>query len=86
MMQDERDELIGLLKQIRDNQEKQLAQQREMVDLYRRQYERAEKLQERAESLQDRSAGMIATARKVMFIVLPIIILLIVYLSFLLFR
>jgi hypothetical protein len=78
----ERDELARiatLLEQIRDNQVEQL-------QLIRRQAERAERIQNRAEELQAKSAGIMTTARRSLAVVLPVVILLIVYLSWLIFR
>ena len=82
-----------MLEQIRDNQATQLARQAEALELqkeqfavYRRQAERAEKLQDRAEELQTRGMGIMKTARRSIAVVLPIVILLIVYLSWLIFR
>jgi len=70
---------VELLEQIRDNQATQL-------ELVRRQFERAERLQDRAEELQARGMGIMKTARRSIAIVLPVVILLIIYLSWLLFR
>ena len=52
----------------------------------RRQSERAEKIQDRAEELQERSAGIMTAARRSLAIVLPVVVLLIVYLTWLIFR
>ena len=52
----------------------------------RRQVERAEHIQDRAEELQDRGMGIMKTARRSLAVVLPIVALLIAYLSWLLFR
>ncbi len=82
-----------LLGQIRDNQEKQLERQAEALGMQKqqceiasRQVERAGKLQDRAEELQARGMGIMKTARRSIAIVLPVVILLIAYLSWLLFR
>jgi hypothetical protein len=71
--------ITSLLEQIRDNQAEQL-------QLIRRQAERAERIQDRAEELQARSAGIVTTARRSLAVVLPVVILLIAYLSWLIFR
>jgi hypothetical protein len=71
--------ITSLLEQIRDNQAEQL-------QLIRRQAERAERIQDRAEELQAKSAGVVATARRSLAVVLPVVVLLIVYLSWLIFR
>ncbi|MGH8203047.1 MAG: hypothetical protein ACREST_00470 [Steroidobacteraceae bacterium] len=71
--------IASLLEQIRDNQAEQLA-------LVKRQLERAERIQDRAEELQAKSAGIMSTARRSLAIILPVVVLLIVYLSWLIFR
>jgi uncharacterized membrane protein (DUF106 family) len=71
--------ITSLLEQIRDDQAEQL-------QLIRRQAERAERIQDRAEELQARSAGIVTTARRSLAVVLPVVILLIAYLSWLIFR
>jgi glutathione S-transferase len=85
--------LPNLLEQIRDNQSEQLARQREalefqrsQLELVRRQSERTEKIQDRAEELQARGAGIMTIARRSLAIVLPVVILLIAYLTWLIFR
>jgi uncharacterized membrane protein (DUF106 family) len=77
---------LALLEQIRDNQMTALAMQKEQVELFRRQVERTERIQDRAEELQARSAGIMNTARRSLAIVLPVVILLIAYLTWLIFR
>ncbi|MDH4258805.1 MAG: hypothetical protein OEW16_00735 [Gammaproteobacteria bacterium] len=85
--------IIELLERIRDNQMTHLARQAEVLalqkeqfEIVRRQAERAERLQDRAEELQARGMGIMKTARRSIAIVLPVVILLIIYLSWLLFR
>jgi uncharacterized membrane protein (DUF106 family) len=87
------DRMLALLEQLRDNQAEQLrrqaealAVQKEQFEIFRRQAERAEKLQDRAEELQSRSMGIVKTARRSLAFVLPVVILLILYLSWLIFR
>ena len=87
------DPVVRLLTEIRDVQRLQLARQEEALELQREQFaifqrqsERAERLQDRAEKMQDKSAQVIGTARRALFVVLPILILLIGYVSWLLFR
>jgi uncharacterized membrane protein (DUF106 family) len=79
MDKDDATRIVTLLEQIRDNQAEQLA-------LVKRQAERAERIQDRAEELQAKSAGIVTTARRSLAIVLPVVVLLIVYLSWLIFR
>lgn len=87
------DRLAALLQQVRDNQclqlERQaeaLALQREQFALMRQQFERAERLQDRAEAIQARSAQLVSAGRRAMAVVLPIILALVLYLTWLLFR
>lgn len=85
--------LIATLEEVRDNQKLQLERQlealtlqREQVAMVQRQVERAERLQDRAEKLQSKSALVFAIARKFLFTLLPIVVVLIAYVSWLLFR
>ena len=86
MERDEDRHIVSLLEQIRDNQVELLGLQRDQYELIRRQAERAERIQDRAEDLQTRSLGIMTTARRSLAVVLPVVILLIAYLSWLLFR
>ncbi len=85
--------LLRLLEEIRDNQRTQLERQaeslvlqRERFALIQKQAERAERLQDRAEELQVKGAQLVTGARKGMVVVLPIIVLLLAYLSWLILR
>jgi uncharacterized membrane protein (DUF106 family) len=85
--------LIRLLEEIRDNQKVQLDRQsetlslqREQFSLVQRQHERAERIQDRTEQIQDKGAQIVATSRKAMFLILPILVVLILYVSWILFR
>ena len=87
MMNDENVRLLlAALKEISDNQQLQLALQREHSSLVQRQAERHEMIQGRAENIQAKSAQIMAVARRTLFVILPIVTLLIVYVSWLLFR
>ena len=93
MNDDDTRRLLALVEGIEARQQRQLelqgealALQREQVAIVQRQVERAEALQGRAEVLQQRSAQIIGAARKAMIVVLPILVLLIAYVSWLLFR
>ena len=86
-------QIASLLQAIRDNQGDQierqteaLALQREQFALVQRQFERTEKIQGRAEAIQAKSAQIVTVARRSVMIVLPILVALIVYVSWLLFR
>jgi hypothetical protein len=85
--------IAQLLAEVRDAQRQQLEQsrealalQREQLEFVRRQAERTERIQDRAEQIQHRSFQIVGLSRKLMLIVLPIVIGLIAYLSWLLFR
>jgi len=87
------EEIIALLGEIRDGQQRQLALQDESLSLQRRhleqverQFERAERIQQRAEALQDRSAAIVAVARRALWVVLPLIALLLGILFWMMFR
>lgn len=87
MMNDENVRLLlAALKEISDNQQLQLALQREQCSLVQRQAERHEMIQDRAENIQAKSAQIMAVARRTLFVILPIVTLLILYVSWLLFR
>ena len=47
---------------------------------------RAERIQQKAELLQDRGATLVRGARKAAIVIVPVIVVLIVYVSWLLFR
>ena len=78
--------LLTALKEISDNQKLQLALQREQFALVQRQAERHEVIQDRAENIQAKGAQIIAVARRTLFVILPIVTFLILYVSWLLFR
>jgi uncharacterized membrane protein (DUF106 family) len=86
MTSDDTARTLALLEQIRDNQAAALAMQKEQFELFRRQVERTERIQDRAEELQARGAGIMNTARRSLAFVLPVVILLIAYLTWLIFR
>ena len=93
MDNDEAARVAALLEQIRDNQAEQLARQREALEfqksqfeLVKRQAERAERIQDRAEELQAKGAGIVKTARRSLAFILPVVVVLIIYLSWLIFR
>ena len=78
--------LLTALKEISDNQQLQLALQREQFALVQRQAERHEVIQDRAENIQAKGAQIMAVARRTLFVILPIVTFLILYVSWLLFR
>lgn len=84
--------LVGILEEIRDNQRLQIERQAEALSLQREQFafiqkqnERTDRLQARAEAIQEKSAQLVAGSRKVVTIIIPIVIALIIYVSWLLF-
>lgn len=90
---DNASEIVTLLREIRDQQRLQLERQadalvmqREHCEIAKRQFERAERLQERAEQLQARSAVVISFARKMMWVILPLILFLVFVLLWIMFR
>lgn len=87
MMNDENARLLlTALKEISDNQKLQLALQREQFALVQRQAEQHEVIQDRAENIQAKGAQIMAVARRTLFVILPIVTFLILYVSWLLFR
>lgn len=86
-------ETVTLLRDIRDQQRVQLerqaealAMQREQCELVKRQFERAERMHERAEQLQERSAHVVAFARKLLWVILPLILFLVLVLTWIMLR
>lgn len=86
-------EVVDVLEDILKNQEIQLQRQNEALEIQRKQfemfkvqYERAERLQDRAEAMQDSGARLMGAARKSFIVILPIIFILIAYLTWLIFR
>ena len=80
------DKVVQILEEIRDNQNIQLERQAESMKIQSEQFsmarvqmEKAEKLQGRAEALQEKAGGVLK-------IILPIVVVLIVFLSWLIFQ
>jgi ABC-type uncharacterized transport system involved in gliding motility auxiliary subunit len=77
------DDILAVLREIRDQQRTQLerqaealAVQREQFDLYKRQYDRADRINERAEAIQARQGAMVDTGRRVFMVAIPLLVLL----------
>ena len=86
-MNDENSQLLlASLIEISDNQKLQLALQREQFAVIQRQAQRHELIQDRAESMQAKGAQIMAVARRTLFVILPVVTFLIIYVSWLLFR
>jgi ABC-type uncharacterized transport system involved in gliding motility auxiliary subunit len=82
------DDTLAVLREIRDNQRTQLerqaealAMQREQFELYKRQYDRAERINERAEAIQARQSGLFEFMRRMLWVLLPLIALLLAFLA-----
>jgi hypothetical protein len=93
MTDQEIQQLDAILREIRDNQRLQLDRQAEALALQReqllfvqRQTERHECIQDRAETIQAKGAELMAVARKTLFVLLPLVGLLILYVSWLILR
>lgn len=71
--------IIHILEEIRDNQKLQFS-------LVQKQHDRTDRIQDRAEQIQAKSAQLVAGSRKAMLIILPVILVLIVYVSWLMFH
>lgn len=76
--------LIELIAEIRDDQKRLVEQQGRILELQQAYYDRSRRLQDRAESIQDKGVRIMTTARKTLFIVLPIIAVLLLYTGWLL--
>jgi len=83
---------IRTLEEMRDNQKLQLERQAEALALQRQQFslvqkqsDRKERIQDRAEDIQAKGAQLVAGARRALAIILPIVTVLIIYLSWLIF-
>lgn len=84
--------LVSVLEEIREGQRLQLKQygevmalQREQLEMYRRQHEQAERINAKAEQLQNKSAQIVSGVGKLLLIVIPFALLLLLYLSWLIF-
>ena len=86
-------ELLQLVKEIRDNQQKQIAQQSEfqklqveLSELFRKQYDRASDIQDRAEAVQERGRALMAGAQRAVRFILGAVAVLLAILVWLLLR
>jgi t-SNARE complex subunit (syntaxin) len=87
------DRMVRLLEELRDNQRTQLerqgealALQKQQVEMVREQHEKAVQLQDRAGAIQETSARLITRIQKFVPMAMVIVIILIIYLTWLLFR
>ena len=94
MSDEERFEKVArLLEELRDNQRTQLERQAEALALQKKQFElvlqqhdKTVAIQNRAESIQERGAQLVTAARRLFPAVLGVIIVLIAYVTWLIFR
>jgi hypothetical protein len=90
---DQLERIARLLEEVRDNQRAQLERQLESLSIQKAQQqafldqgEKTAQLQQRAEAIQERSARLVGGIQRVMPVVLLIVVALIAYVSWLLFR
>ena len=90
---DQQERIARLLEEIRDQQATQLerqaeslALQKEQFQLVSKQYEKAAKIQDRAEAIQEKSAGLISLVRRFVPIAMGVVVVIIIYLTWLLLR
>jgi hypothetical protein len=83
---DKLERIARLLEEIRDGQKIQLERQAETLGIQKEQFQRAQKLQDQAQAIQDRSAQLVGRVHRVMPVALAVVAVLIVYVSWLLFR
>jgi hypothetical protein len=84
--------IVASLEAIRDQQRLQLerqaealALQREQFEIFKRQAERIDRTHDRAERIQAKSSELVGAARKMFVVVVPILVLLIGYVTWLIF-
>jgi hypothetical protein len=80
------DRIARLLEEIRDGQKLQLERQADTLALQKEQFQRTQKLQERAEAIQDRSAQLVGRVHWFVPLAMAVVVILIGYVSWLLFR
>ena len=78
--------MVFLIQSTQNRDTEALSLQRQQFELVQKQYERHERLQERAELLQGKSAQLIGVARKMTLLVLPLLVALLGYVTWLIFR
>jgi uncharacterized membrane protein (DUF106 family) len=90
---DKLERIARLLEEVRDQQKVQLERQMESLALQKeqhqlvlKQYEKAAKIQDRAEAIQDKSAKLINLVRRFVPVAMAVIVVIIVYLTWLLLR
>lgn len=90
---DQQERIARLLEEIRDQQKTQLerqaeslALQKEQFQLVSKQYEKAAKIQERAEAIQEKSAKLISLVRRFVPVAMGVVVVIIIYLTWLLLR
>ena len=68
-----------------ERQAEALALQREQFEIYKRQADRVDRTHDRAERIQAKSSELVGAARKMFVVVVPILVLLIGYVTWLIF-
>jgi hypothetical protein len=78
------DDTLAVLREIRDDQRLQverqaeaLALQREQFELYKRQYDRAERINERTEAMQARQSTAFEFVRRLLWVLVPLLVLMV---------
>ena len=90
---DKQQEILDALNALREGQKEQLGQQaitlqiqQEQFAMARKQFERAEALQDRAEVIQNAGASMMTIARRALVVVLPVLFVLLAWVTWLILR
>ena len=83
---DRLERIARLLEEIRDGQKLQLDRQAESLAIQRDQFQKTQKLQERAAAIQDRSALLVGRVQRFVPFAMAVVVILIGYVSWLLFR
>jgi hypothetical protein len=93
MNEDDAKRLAAAVEELRDGQKLQIERQLEALDLQRQlfaivqnQAARTERIQDKAELLQDRSAKLVQGSRRFVVVLVPVIVALIVYVTWLIFK
>lgn len=93
MQEDDVKRIVAALEELRDGQKLQIERQLEALELQRQQFAilqdqagRVERIQYKAELLQDCSAKLVQGCRRFVVALVPVVIALIVYVSWLIFK
>ena len=93
MHDDDAKRIAAAIEELRDGQKLQIERQLEALELQRQQFAilqnqaaRAERIQAKAELLQDRGAKLVQGSRTFVMVLVPVVVALIVYVSWLIFK